>query len=108
MSLPQPLTMSLKKGHKLHPVPTDTPQPSRIASAAVELDTAPALLLAAPVLLGIRPALHPVGEASTAVVDTTMLMANSGREDMGVQLIAAIPRARTSLTLTVTAPGLLS
>ena len=97
----------MKKDHKLHPVPTDTPQPSRIASAAVELDTAPALLLAAPVLLGIRPALHPVGEASTAVVDTTMLMANSGREDMGVQMIAAMPRAGATHLHVTAAPGLL-
>ena len=62
----------------------------------MELDTAPALLVAAPVLLGIRPALHPVGEASTAVIDTTMLMADPRREDMCVQMIAAVPRAGAS------------
>ena len=63
--------------------------------------------LAAPILLGIRPALHPIGEASVAIIDSPMCVSHSFGKDMTVEVVAAMPGARASHAHVVTAPGLL-
>ena len=79
--------------------------PSLSLPSAVELDAALVGLVAAPVLLGIRPPLHPVGEASFAVVNSAMRMANSVRDvHIGVKVEAAFPCSWAAHALVTTAP----
>ena len=64
------------------------------------------LVRAAPVLLGVGPSLLPIGESSAAVIDSAMRMAHA-MQDVGVEMVAAMPGARASQVLMVAAPGLL-
>mmetsp|Transcript_75628 Transcript_75628/g.119875 ORF Transcript_75628/g.119875 Transcript_75628/m.119875 type:complete len:243 (-) Transcript_75628:198-926(-) len=73
----------------------------------MEFHAAPVVLRAAPVLLGIRPALHPIGEASVAIIDSPMCVSHSFGKDMTVEVVAAMPGARASQVPMVAAPGLL-
>ena len=73
----------------------------------MEFHAALVVLRAAPVLLGSRPALHPIGEASVAIVDSPMCVSHSFGKDMTVEVVAAMPGARASHAHVVTAPGLL-
>ena len=82
-------------------------QTSSCARSAVELHAAPALVMAAPVLLGIWPTLHPIGEASTAVIDSAFRMSDTGRKNVSVKVVAAVPGSWASHASVVTAPRLL-
>ena len=73
----------------------------------MEFHAALVVLRAAPVLLGSRPALHPIGEASVAIVDSPMCVPHPFGKDMTVEVVAAMPGARASHAHVVTAPGLL-
>lgn len=77
-------------------------------SSAMELHATPALMIAAPILLGVRPAGHPTREASITVVDPTLCMSHSMSHDMCVDVVAAMPRSRASHAPTITAPRLLA
>ena len=73
----------------------------------MELHATPALMMAAPILLGVRPAGHPAREASITVVDATLCMSHSMSHDMCVDMVAAMPGSRASHAPVITAPGLL-
>ncbi len=81
--------------------------PSSCPRSAVELHAAPALVMAAPILLVIWPALHPIGEASTTVIDSAFRVSNTFCKNMSVKVIAAVPGSWASHVSVVTAPGLL-
>ena len=96
-----------KKRTERYPDPTAHRPPSHPPSSAMELHATPALMMAAPILLGVRPAGHPTREARVAVVDATLCMSHSMSEAVHVKVIAAMPRSRTSHSHVVTAPRLL-
>ena len=73
----------------------------------MEFHAALVVFRAAPVLLGTRPALHPIGEASIAIINSPMCVSHSFGKDMSVEVVAAMPSARASHGHVVTAPGLL-
>ena len=75
-------------------------------AGAVILDTAFLLMVAAPILFGVRPALHPVGVTGFAVVDVAVGVAHP-MLNMCVQVVASVPCAGASATLMMAAPGLL-
>ena len=70
------------------------------------LDAALVLVAAAPVLLGVGPALHPVGVAGCTIIDVPVGVAHPMRH-VHVQVVAAMPGAGASEILMMAAPGLL-
>mmetsp|Transcript_68868 Transcript_68868/g.161943 ORF Transcript_68868/g.161943 Transcript_68868/m.161943 type:complete len:205 (+) Transcript_68868:821-1435(+) len=74
--------------------------------SAVVLDAALLLVAAAPVLLGIRPSLHPIRPPRRAVVDAPMSMADAMR-DVQVLVVAAVPCPRAAEACMCAAPTLL-
>lgn len=80
--------------------------PRRGFAGAVELHAAAVFTFAAPVLLGVRPSLHPVGEARGAVVDLSMRMTHA-MNHVGVKVVASMPGAWASLANVTAAPALL-
>lgn len=81
-------------------------EPSFETELAVVLHTSSLLTRAAPILLRLRPTLHPIGEARVAIVDASMGMANT-MHHVHLQVVAALPRARASQVVITAAIGLL-
>ena len=81
-------------------------QGPRHFSGAVVLDAALLLMRAAPILLGVRPPLHPVGEAGVAVIDVPFCMADVVPH-LSVQVVAAMPGAGAAARLVRAAPRFL-
>ena len=87
-------------------------QGPRHFSGAVVLDAALLLMRAAPVLLGVRPPLHPVGEAGVAVIDVLVMLVMLVRVAnvvpyVSVQVVAAMPAAGAAARLEMAAVCLL-
>ena len=64
---------------------------------------------AAPVLLGVRPPLHPVGEPSFAVIDVLVMLVRVANvvPYVSVQVVAAMPGAGAAARLEMAAVCLL-
>ena len=82
------------------------PKSPRHFPGAVVLDAALLLMRAAPVLLGVRPPLHPVGVPGFAVIDVPYSMANAVHHVLA-QMVASMPGAGATEMLVSAAPSLL-
>eukprot|EP00437_Effrenium_voratum_P041916 CAMPEP_0181478810 /NCGR_PEP_ID=MMETSP1110-20121109/42945_1 /TAXON_ID=174948 /ORGANISM="Symbiodinium sp., Strain CCMP421" /LENGTH=257 /DNA_ID=CAMNT_0023604197 /DNA_START=354 /DNA_END=1128 /DNA_ORIENTATION=- len=80
--------------------------PGNLFPGAVVLDAALLLMRAAPVLLGVRPPLHPVGVPGFAVIDVPYSMANAVHHVLA-QMVASMPGAGATEMLVSAAPSLL-
>ena len=88
------------------------PKSPRRFPGAVVLDAALLLMRAAPILLGVRPPLHPVGEAGVAVIDVLVMLVMLVRVAnvvpyVSVQVVAAMPAAGAAARLEMAAVCLL-
>jgi len=75
-------------------------------TGAVELDASLVFTVAAPVLLRVRPSLHPIGKSCMTVIDFAMCMTNS-MHHVRMKVVASMPSARASPILMTAAPAFL-